>query len=159
MIGVDRVVACRDIEGAAEERHIIVAVDTVALRGDVDRHAVKDDTRVVARLDTVLRVAVDGQGTVAGDVDRGVCLCLESRAVICVGYIGVGGIFIVGILVIGQNDIAGDDDLYLGFLVDGNGRAGGAGQVEIFEYEYNACGAFLDGDIAVGAGAGDDIGA
>ena len=156
---MDRVVAGADGQLAAEDRHVIVAVDAVVGRGDVDGGAVDDQHGLVAGLDAVLGAAVDGQRTGAGDIRAGARLDLDRRAVVGVGHVRVGGVLIVGVLGVRQRHAAGDDDLDLGFLVDGERRALAAGQIQILEHQHDARRALGDGNAAVGAGAGDDVGA
>ena len=158
MIGVDSVVARRNREAAAEQRHIVVAVDAVVDRVDVHGHAVEDQAGIIPGLDAVLGVAVDDQRAVAGHIHLGIGLCLERRAVKGVGHRFVRGVLVIGVFVVGECNGAGDDDLDLSLLVDRDGRAGGAGQIQIVQHKDHAGGAFLDGDIAVRAAAGDHIG-
>ena len=89
VVGVNGVVARRDGEVAAQKRHIVIAVDAVVYCVDINRYAVKDETGIVAGLDAVLGVAVDGEGTVACHIDIGVGLGLESRAVKGVCDVGI----------------------------------------------------------------------
>ena len=158
MVGVDGIVTRRDREAAAEQAHVIVAVDAVVDCVDVHGHAVEDQAGVISGLDAVFGVAVNDQRAVAGHIDLRIGLGLERRAVKGVGHRFVRGVLIIGVFVVGERDGAGDDDLDLGLLVDRDGRTGGAGQIQIVQHKNHAGGAFLDGNIAVRAAAGDHIG-
>ena len=152
---MDAVVARADVHRAAENRHVIVAVDAVVHRVDVQRHVAADNqAAVVARLDAVLRVPVDRQRAVTCEERHRVRFHFDCRAVIGIRDLRVGGIFVVRVFVVGQ---AGDDHLHLGLLVDRKRRATGAGQVEIIQNQNHAGGPFLDRDAAVRGRASDNI--
>ena len=154
---MDRIVTCSDRKVAAQKSEIIVTVDTVVYSIDVYCDTIEDQAGIVACLDTVLCIAVDGKSAVAGHINLRISLDLKGCAVECICDFFVLRIFIFRVFVVSEDYIARDDDLYFCFLVDGYSSAGRACQVQILKDQDHACGAFLDSDIAVRAGASDYV--